>query len=73
MAKKKTSLPMPTIPDRVQISVINLKGTEEERDWLTLANKRTHYPKSTIIRLALRDWAAAKGLPPYPLIADSDA
>jgi hypothetical protein len=51
---------------RVQLSVINLKGSDEERDWFATAHKRTHIPKATIVRLALKSWAAEKGLPPYP-------
>ncbi len=51
---------------RVQPSVINLKGSDEERAWLATAHKRTHIPKATIVRLALKTWAVQNGLPPYP-------
>ena len=68
MAKKKA---VGSPEEKVgRVSVIHLQGPAEEKDWLTLANKRTHLPKATIVRLALRDWGAGKGLPPYPLEAD---
>lgn len=70
MAKKSAPPPEPTSPGRV--SVIHLQGPAEERDWLTLANKRTHLPKATIVRLALKAWGAGKGLPPYPIDGDDD-
>jgi hypothetical protein len=50
-----------------RVSVIHLQGPTEERAWLTLANKRTHLPKATIVRLALQAWGSSKGLPPYPI------
>jgi hypothetical protein len=55
-----------------QVSVIHLQGPTEEKDWLTLANKKTHLPKATIVRLALAEWGASQGLPPYPNRGDDD-
>ena len=52
------------------MSVIHLQGPAEERDWLTMLNKQTRYPKATIVRMALADWAKAKGLPPCPVQGD---
>ena len=68
MAKKKAK--ESPAPDAIgatgRVSVIHLQGPPEERDWLTLANKRTHLPKATIVRLALAEWGRINGLPPYP-------
>ena len=49
-----------------RVSVIHLQGPPEERDWLTAANRKTHLPKATIVRLALTKWCEANGLVPYP-------
>jgi len=67
---KKVAQPGPEPAARV--SVIHLQGPTDERDWLTLANKRTHLPKATIVRLALKAWGIEKGLPPYPIDGEGD-
>lgn len=48
-------------PGRVQISIINLKGTAEYRDWLAAESKRTHIPAASIVRLGLALWASQNG------------
>ena len=50
-----------------RVSVIHLQGPSEEREWLTLANKKTRLPKATIVRIALAEWGSTKGMPAYPL------
>jgi hypothetical protein len=50
----------------VRITIINLKGSEEQADWLDAANRKTHIAKSVIVRLALGLWAEQNGLPPFP-------
>jgi hypothetical protein len=65
VAKKKT--PEPVAEPAGRVTVIHLQGPVEERDCLTQANKKTHLPKVTIVRLALKAWGASKGLAPYPL------
>ncbi len=65
MAKKRA--PEPVVEASARVSVIHLQGPIEEKDWLTLANKRTHLPKATIVRLALKQWGLTqKDLPSYP-------
>jgi len=68
VAKKKSSgsSPTNTAESTGRVSVIHLQGPLEEREWLTAANKKTHLPRATIVRLALREWGVSKGLPPYP-------
>lgn len=73
MAKKQAGDSAPSEGEGAsRVSVIHLQGPVEERDWLTGANKKTHLPRATIVRLALRDWGAANGLPPYPMPQGSD-
>ena len=67
MAKKKPTDDVPAVEPAGRVSVIHLQGPPEERDWLTLANKRTHLPKATIVRLALQAWGSTKGMPSYPI------
>jgi len=69
MGKNKSSdqTPSPVESDGGRVSVIHLQGPVEEKDWLTVLHKKTHLPKATIVRLALADWAKARGLPPSPV------
>jgi hypothetical protein len=55
-----------------RITIINLKGTEAQAEWLDTANRKTHIAKSVIVRLALSMWAEKNGLPPFPSLEDSD-
>ncbi len=74
VAKKKTDETLKPKPSEAggRVSVIHLQGPIEERDWLTVANKKTHLSKATIVRLALREWGTSKGLQPYPMQGDED-
>lgn len=47
-------------------TIINLKGTEAQAEWLDAVNKKTHIPKTTIVRLALALWAEKNGHPAFP-------
>jgi hypothetical protein len=60
MAKKK---PAAKTAVRVtpQASVINLKGTDDYREWLTGVSKKTHIAAAVIVRLALAEWAKKNG------------
>ncbi len=71
MAEKR-KLPAPAASTAGRVSVIHLQGPAEERDWLTMANKKTHLPKATIVRLALKAWGASNGLAPYPIDGDDE-
>lgn len=53
-------------------TIVNLKGSAAQAEWLEAAHKTTHLPKSTIVRLALTEWAkATPKVSPFP-IADDD-
>ena len=54
-----------------KFAIINLKGTQEQADWLEAAHRKTHIAKSVIVRLALSQWAGSNGLAPFPPL-DSD-
>jgi hypothetical protein len=55
-----------------RLTIINLKGTQEQADWLTATNRKTHIAKSVIVRLALDFWAKANGHPPFPSSPDDE-
>ena len=62
MAKKKqVSKPPAQEPARGQVSIINLKGTDEYRSWLAAESKRTHIPAASIVRIGLSLWARENG------------
>jgi hypothetical protein len=55
MGRKKLDAPKPD--DHGRVTVINLKGSMEMREWLSEVSKKTHIPASTITRLAFAEWA----------------
>jgi hypothetical protein len=59
MAKKKT--PARGTPKLERLSVLNLKGSPEYRDWLAGISKESLIPTATIVRDALAKWAQARG------------
>jgi hypothetical protein len=75
MAKKKT----PTAPEKTPVStqpqksVINLKGTDEQREWMAKLSRKTHIPAATITRLALDMWGQANGGGRYPGVETDEA
>ena len=67
MAKKKA----PTAkaePAEARAVIVHLKGTQAYAEWLEQAHAKTHFPKATIMRLALADWAKKNGISPPPEI-----
>ena len=60
MAKKKPAEPV-EVRTTKQTSVINLKGSDDYRDWLSGVSKKTHIPAASIVRLALAEWAFTYG------------
>lgn len=48
-------------------TLIILKGTPAQAEWLDKRHRETHIPKSVIVRLALAHWAESNGLPPFPV------
>jgi hypothetical protein len=62
--------PAPETPPRV--TIINLKGSPEQADWLVSVHRKTHLSKSVIVRLALEHWAASNGHPPFPISGDDE-
>ena len=57
---------LPVAPNDHLKLFINLKGDHNQIEWLNEASRRTHIPKSTIIRLALSMWGQANGAAPFP-------
>jgi hypothetical protein len=64
--KRGVEKPVSQNPDD-RPTVINLKGTPDYVAWLNEANKQTHIPKATIVRLALALFAKEHGLPDPPV------
>jgi hypothetical protein len=62
---KRTGKPQPD-PAEERPTIINLKGSPEYVEWLDGIHKKTHLQKSTIIRLALAEWAERHGHPSPP-------
>lgn len=54
-------------PPEARVTLINLKGTPEQADWLEGTHRKTYLAKSTILRLALALWAQTNGHPPFPM------
>ena len=76
MSRKKTqSIPesSPSQSRQTQPSIINLKGTDAEREWLEAVHRKTMIPKAMLTRLAYRALAQSRGLPEYPFdFSDTD-
>jgi hypothetical protein len=64
MAKKKTAPPKGLPENRTVI--VHLKGSPEYAEWLESIHRKTHIPRTTIMRLALAEWAKANGHPAPP-------
>jgi hypothetical protein len=65
--KRKEELPP---SQAARVTVINLKGSQEQADWLDAVNRKTHIPKAAIVRLALELWGQKSGHPPFPASED---
>ena len=59
MAKKSGRPPSPEPLERV--TVINLKGTREYREWLDSFSEDTHIPAAALVRLGLACLAKEHG------------
>lgn len=55
-----------------RVTIISLKGTAAQAEWLEDAHRKTHIAKSVIVRLALDLWAKERGLPPFPVAGDDE-
>lgn len=64
--KGKTPAPVP------RITIINLKGTEAQAEWLEAIHRKTYISKTVIVRLALNEWAEKNGHPPFPMTDGDD-
>jgi hypothetical protein len=72
-AKRKAQPPakgQAAVAPSARVTIINLKGTQEQADWLDAARRKTHISKSVIVRLGLGLWAEKSGLPPFPTSED---
>ena len=69
MSRKKpvqVEQPKALEPSRVLPTLINVKGTQEQIDWLEEMSRETRLAKSTIARLGFEAWAKANGKRPFP-------
>jgi hypothetical protein len=55
-----------------RITIISLKGTSAQAEWLEDAHRKTHIAKSVLVRLALDLLAKDRGLPPFPVSGDDE-
>jgi hypothetical protein len=53
-----------------RVTIINLKGTTDQAEWLEAVHRKTHIAKTVIVRLALAEWAQRNGHPPFPTSDD---
>jgi hypothetical protein len=53
-------------PSDERVAVIMLKGSRAFADWLEDVHRKTHIPKTTIVRLALATWAKQNSHPAPP-------
>jgi hypothetical protein len=65
---KKAAEPIP----QGRTTIINLKGTTSQADWLEAVHRKTHIAKSVIVRLALAEWSERNGHPPFPMEDDEE-
>jgi hypothetical protein len=66
--RPKGATPAPAQSPRT--TIINLKGTDAQADWLESMHRKTHLSKSVIVRLALVLWAEKNGHSPFPSSED---
>ena len=64
MGRKKLERPAADVHGRV--TVINLKGTPEQREYVEKLSRKTMIPASRIVRAALDLWAKQNGHPGFP-------
>lgn len=62
----------PELVPPTRSTIINLKGTDAQAVWLETVHRKTHLPKSVIVRLALDLWADKNGHPPFPSSDDDE-
>lgn len=65
---KATKAKAPAEPSPERLSVLNLKGSPEFRDWLNEASEKTRIPIATIVRDSLGMWAESRGLSKPPRV-----
>lgn len=56
MAKKKAVSPPPPEPDEDRVTILNLKGSVADRDYLRSVVKKTGVPAATIARRSMAAW-----------------
>jgi hypothetical protein len=61
--KAKAELPR-SADDR--LAIIHLKGTRAYAEWLEEAHRQTRFPKATMFRMAMEEWAEKRGLKKPP-------
>jgi hypothetical protein len=68
MGRKKSPDPAPDVHGRV--TVINLKGSIEQREHLEKVSRKTMVPASRIVRAGIDMWMRQNGHPPFPGLED---
>lgn len=68
MGRRKAEKPTGDIYGRV--TVINLKGSQEQRDYMEALTRKTMIPASRIVRAAINEWAKRNGHGPFPGAGD---
>jgi len=68
MAKKSAKPPEKPSSEVVRLSVLNLKGSPEYRDWLSSLSEQSLIPTATIVRDALAKWAKDRGYAAPPKV-----
>lgn len=61
VGRPKKGSKKPAKPTDVRKAVIHLKGTDEYIAWFDEVHVASRYPKATIVRWALADWAEKHG------------
>jgi hypothetical protein len=65
MARKSTVKAKP-VESAERLSVLNLKGSPEYKNWLALISKQSLIPTTVIVRDALAKWSRDRGYPEPP-------
>ena len=64
--------PRPTKAEPSRTTIINLKGSTDQAEWLESVHRKTHLSKTVIVRLALRLWAEQNQHAPFPMTDEED-
>ena len=67
MGKRKAVPPPDVQPEKDnRVTVLNLKGTREYKQWLDELSEFSHMPTSTLFDVSIADWAKRQGFSKTP-------